>query len=294
MSRVAIVLLSKETYYFPYINRDNLDIIGLCGKSEQTWLRLCKYFPFYVENTVKKKLAKKRYDSIIIFDVVLRFLPNLMDKLKDINCTKILYIWNMIGNDKYNLSKKFSYFNSIYSFSKFDCEKYKLNYLPLMAKNIMDGNLQKLEMKYDFFFLGYIKNRKDLILKIANKLSGFNLKCFVVSNEKIDSPFIECLNTKMEYVEYIKYLQQSNCIIDINDEGQDGYTLRMAEAFCYNKKIITTNSNVLQSEFFDDTRILFYRDGLTHNDIAKFLSQPIKHTNEKYFDFDTWLSKITS
>ncbi len=293
MKKTAIIIFNKNIYYFPYLKRNDIDIISICSNKEVFWLRICKYFPFIIEIMIKRKLKKNNYDVIIIFDHVLHFLPSLINIIKKVKAKKILYFWNMINDENLILTKKFFLFDKVFSFSLSDCKKYNMTYMPLMAYNILDNVKLPIEQKYDFFFLGYLKQRKEQIMKLMTKLNGFKCKFVIISSEKFNNnDLIEFRNTRLNYEEYINLLSQTKCIIDINNENQDGFTLRMAEAFCYNKKIITTNKNVIESDFYDDSRILLYSEELSYEEILNFLNRPLRINYYNPFEFNTWLKKI--
>ncbi len=293
MGKIAIILLNNNSYYFPYLNRNDVDIISICGNNEIFWLRLCKYIPYVIEKKIKNKLKKNKYDTVIIFDSALQILPNLIDSIQRLKTRKILYFWNMINGERLKLTKKFFLFDKVFSFSAHDCKKYNMRYMPLMAYNILDNIKLPIEQKYDFFFLGYLKQRKEQILKLITKLNDFKCKFVIISNEKFNNnDLIEFRNTRLNYEEYINLLSQTKCIIDISNENQDGFTLRMAEAFCYNKKIITTNKNVIESDFYDDSRILLYSEELSYVEILNFLNRPLRINYDNPFEFSIWLKKI--
>lgn len=293
MRKTVILVQNKKFYYFPYLKNENIDVISLCGKHERFWLRLCKYFPKLVEIKLYLQLKNKKYNQIVVFDTVVNLFNNTQKVLKKIKTKKILYIWNMLENNQ-KLIDKFYLFDRVYSFSSNDCQKYGLNYLPLVAYDISNRIKNNLNEEYQFFFLGYSKNRMSDIQKIYKHFSSYKTKFIVITNNSNNKCEFELRNKRVSYDEYIKFVLASNCLIDINNSNQDGYTLRMAEAFCYNKKIITTNKKALTSEFYDSSRILIYDENITSEDISIFLNKPINSKKSNYFDFDTWLDKITN
>jgi len=49
------------------------------------------------------------------------------------------------------------------------------------------------------------------------------------------------LDKFMPYEENLEYIKRSKCLLEIMQEGGNGYILRTCEAVAYNKKIITNN-----------------------------------------------------
>lgn len=47
----------------------------------------------------------------------------------------------------------------------------------------------------------------------------------------------------------------SRAILDIAQQKQDGYSMRVMEAIFFNKKLVTTNTAVKQSVFYDENNI---------------------------------------
>lgn len=289
MKNVTIFYLNKNYYYFSSIDKSICNMVPICTKRERLFYRLCKYFPKIVERRIIRKIPKNT-DTIIIFDFITRYLPNLVKRIPA-KYEKILYIWNMIDKSHDKVMENINYFNKVYSFSESDCKKYNFNYLPLMAHPISD--ISK-DLKYDCFFLGYLKNRKEFILDMHNKIKKFNSKFIIVSNKELATDGIDLRNSRLSYLEYINYLNESKCVIDIANPGQDGYTLRIAEAICYNKKIITTNANIKNEKIYNSNNILIYDSNTTIEEIENFLEKPtVLYPQDSIFIFENWLKLIT-
>ncbi len=61
---------------------------------------------------------------------------------------------------------------------------------------------------------------------------------------------------KMEYKEYLQRLDKSKCLLDVLQGESRGFTLRV-EALVYGKKLITTNSEILNAPFYDARQFLY-------------------------------------
>ena len=136
---------------------------------------------------------------------------------------------------------------------------------------------------YDYYFLGYDKNRKATILTIINSLNILGQK---------GQYFI--LNSKDEQISYhdnIRNVMRSRIIIEVVQEGQHGITLRALEALVYGKKLITNCHDIKQYDFYRPENILIWGD---ENDRLKQFIQsdaipPNPNLIEKY-SVETWLS----
>lgn len=71
----------------------------------------------------------------------------------------------------------------------------------------------------------------------------------------------------IEYDEYLKYLYNTNCVLDIESLG--GGTIRLSETVAYGKRMITNNPKIMTSPLFDSRQMLVF-DEIT-DDVAEFV-----------------------
>lgn len=62
---------------------------------------------------------------------------------------------------------------------------------------------------------------------------------------------ISFLKSRKTYPEVLDDVSRSNCLLEILQEGHSGATLRYYEAVCYNKKLLTTNKNIVNLPFYN-------------------------------------------
>ena len=130
------------------------------------------------------------------------------------------------------------------------------------------------------------KNRKNEIIELKNKLEQQNLKCnfIVIEDEK-------------DYIEYDKYLDlisKSKCILDYNQKGQTGLTLRPMEALFFNKKLITNNKDIKNYNFYNSKNIFILGENKME-EVDKFLNTPSEKIHEDIlnnYDFNSWVEKF--
>ncbi len=53
----------------------------------------------------------------------------------------------------------------------------------------------------------------------------------------------------MPYEKYLQFVINTNCIVEILQDGTTGYTLRTWEALAFNKKLLTNNPEIINAEF---------------------------------------------
>lgn len=84
----------------------------------------------------------------------------------------------------------------------------------------------------------------------------------------------------------------SDIVIDLVQQGQTGWTLRILESVYLNKKVITNNSEILHSEFYSPERvfILGLRDWCEISDFLANTTPPLasellyKHSPDNMLD----------
>lgn len=160
-------------------------------------------------------------------------------------------------------------FDLVISFDHYEATQYKIKYFPLVNSRSRFDLSSDLQQS-DIFFLGAAKNRLNDIYSAYEQLKYKNLKCdFYLTGVKLEDQqykneihFIK----SMPYIENLKHIFKTNCILEIMQKGGHGFTQRMVEAITYDKKIITNNPEVLNSPFYDSSNILVFE---SINDISE-------------------------
>ena len=112
--------------------------------------------------------------------------------------------------------------------------------------------------QYDLYYIGRSTlDRNDLFTSIYNKLisENCNLDFFIKprKEEEIRLPEVKYLKNGMRsYNDILEDLQNSKCILEIMRENQTGPSLRYFEAVCYNKKLLTTNPEIVNFPYYDN------------------------------------------
>ena len=223
---------------------------------------------------IEKKIVNIKFDYIFLLNV--ETVPlDFIDKIKNNSSnTKILtYFWDSMNNRKQSLE----YLNYSDRFFSFDSNDINLNkdikFLPLFYindyKNIA---INKNELIYDISFIGTVhSDRYTIIKKIEEQAKEFNLKTYFYfySPSKILFFFQKLFKKDFKFIKWedvsfkslsksdvIDIIKQSKTIIDIQHPFQTGLTMRTIEMLGVNKKIITTNENIINYDFYNENNIL--------------------------------------
>lgn len=239
----------------------------------------------------KRELEK--YELIIIFD---RYWGDNIIKYihkKAPNARIICWYWNSLIHRSV-LNDKYREFCECWSFDQRDVEKYKLRY------NNMFYFLPKYQNKIcslDAFFVGADKGRGTLLKEIATQLMMFGFKSkFIVISKNIENKDRILLYQKesFDYNEYVKMLENSKCVVEVLQEGQCGVTIRAIEALMFEKKLITTNVDIINYDFYDSNNIFIW--GINSvNELKDFVESPYKKIDDRIrrkYLFEEWLNNF--
>jgi hypothetical protein len=180
----------------------------------------------------------------------------------------ILYMWDSFKNkqalDLLNL------FDSVLSFDPTDCEKYKVKFRPLFYLDEYSVNGTE-ENHYDFLFIGTAHSDRYNFVK--NLVKNFDDKArlklfFYLSSKKLfllkklfDKDFRNVLYKDISFnsltlKQNAELLKSSKIILDVNHPKQVGLTMRTIETLGAQKKLITTNSDIVNYDFYNQNSIL--------------------------------------
>ncbi len=218
----------------------------------------------YKENYYNNILKKKEYDYVLIrhgYQLEIDFLKKL--KKANPNARFINFHWDAI-KPTYNYLDIIKYFDKVYSFDYKDCRKHKeLTYLPLFyldeyAEHRNENNNKDI----DVLFVGSWRDneRYQLIKATENFCKQNNLRFYYYLNYSYKEQFNsikkgiipkEAKHKSLSYKEILNLFSVSNSIIDFPSSFQTGLTMRTFETLGAGKKLITTNSNIINEPFFN-------------------------------------------
>lgn len=143
------------------------------------------------------------------------------------------------------------------SYDKDDAEKYGMYYHPTVYA---EANISKPNNTptTDVFFVGAAKNRMQKILETYDRLEKAGLNCYFYVmdakppyNQERRGIHYVAKDIWLSYEECIQYVQHSKCILEIMQQGAKGETLRVWEAITYGKMLLTNNSFMTESRFYN-------------------------------------------
>ena len=150
-------------------------------------------------------------------------------------------------------------YDEVYSFEKADCEKFSLKFAPNWIYNENAGLNDNTALEYGVFNISSIDKRLSTLTLIANELKSkkINFKFIVYDKKhKAKDGIITYINKHMSLSEVNHYTNRSKVLLDIHRTGQNGLTFRVFESLGLEKKLITTNAEIKNYDFYNPNNIL--------------------------------------
>lgn len=264
-----------------------------------------KYF-----NGIMKEVRTKKYDVVfLISGQSLSFSKEMLSELKasQPQAKYVLYQWDSMKNFPY-IGEMHGFFDSMFSFDRSDCEKDpNLKFLPLFySRKYEEIGKKKGKYRYDFSFVGTAHPKKyKFINQMSQQLKTVYPNQFIYfffpsviayyyrkvfapelqHAKKSEFHFVPIKGDKMDRI-----ITDSRCILDSPQAGQLGLTMRVLEALGAKKKLITTNEDVKNYDFYRPENVYIYKNQIDLNNI--FFSVPYQEIDkviyEKY-SLRSWL-----
>lgn len=245
-------------------------------------------YKFFWRPFIKSKLKIKTEPTVlIVYDWnFLTMSPSCIQYLKaSYPNLKIIYVFTNIvkisGARTYDILEKLNQdYDMVFAFDPEDAKKYGFEYSRLVYS--VSRPLRKIKSyDYDVFYIGQAKDRYSQLIDIYKKLRSCNLRCLFYitgvpkSEQYIDSGIV--YNTPLHYNDVLELIDNSKCLVDVIQGDSAGLTIKTCEAVVLDKKLITTNRNVINEVFYDPNNILIYGENA---DVKKFMDTDSKNYDE--------------
>lgn len=165
-------------------------------------------------------------------------------------------------------------FDIVYSYDMHDCNEFDLKYHPTPYSRFEIPCNEAIPAS-DVFYCGRAKSRYQLVLQVYESLTRQGMKCdFYLSSVPSDCPRIPGIHYDewLSYLEYLQHLSKSRAILEVQQEGADGFTPRFWESIIYDKHLITDNDAVFHSMFYNPSY---------HHSVDNVLADSVDFINEE-------------
>ncbi len=226
------------------------------------------------------ELKCNHYDYILVIRGEYTTI-NALIRMKDVfpEAKRVLYMWD--GLHKQNtkgMEKKWDYYDKVYTFDRIDYEenKSKLSFLPLyyygeyLPKDTKESNAA--DFKYDVSFIGTgHADRVKVVKEVMKQCKKNGKKTFqytfmphflvYLKNKLLNRDFRGVKKSEvhfqmLSFEQLYKVYSDSRCIVDVENPGQHGLTMRSIETIGLKRKFITTNKDIVNYDFYNPNNIM--------------------------------------
>ncbi|MCX4281790.1 hypothetical protein [Alistipes muris] len=222
----------------------------------------------------------------------------------------IMYYWDSIANNPnaVNLSGRF---DRVFSFDRSDCEKMGFSFLPLFYfDEYKEVGTYPGPYDYDCLFVGTThSDRFRFVTSITEQIKAFGGKCFtyfffqgkiMFYKYKFQNREMRGISSKaVHFVPLSKkslldLYRRSRIVMDVQHPKQIGLTLRCLETLGAKRKLITTNQDIRNYDFYNPNNILVVD---RNNPVVPngFLNTPYTEVNKDIYDkysITSWVKHI--
>lgn len=209
------------------------------------------------------------YDFIVVINgqtISERFLSELRRSFP--HAKLILYMWDAFKNRK-NILSSLYLFDNVFTFDQNDAKNFGINFRPLFfSKGFHPSN--KKTYKYDVSFVGTIHSDRYRVLKKFENELPHDIRYY--SYKYLQAPWVYYLYKfkiaamREAHVDEFQYsplkkfdlyevFLSSKAVLDIEHPNQSGLTMRTFETLGSEKKLITTNKNIKNYDFYNTQNI---------------------------------------
>jgi hypothetical protein len=242
------------------------------------------------------KTPKADYSLTIRADL---FDEKTLKKITLLGNKNYAYQWD--GFSRFpDIKKLIPLFNKFYVFDKNDLIE-KTHPTTNFYFDCYDYLFKRENIEFDFYFIGNYDSRVNTVISIFEILhvKGYKLKLILYSKPRKHLKkytYITFIEKPLSYYENLEHVANSKVLIDVsNNTIHSGLSFRTFEALGYNKKLITTNSNILIYDFYNKNNIFYLTENYDTNLIDSFLETPFQEINpliKKKYSFTNWINYI--
>lgn len=183
-------------------------------------------------------------------------------------------------------------FDKIYSYDRLDVETYNLSFLT----NYIFEESNHNENEYQFFNISTNDYRFPLLENLAKYLKqhkwSYNIQ--VYNGSEMPAEYVEIITTQKSITEVSELIQKAKIIVEIQRTEQVGLSFRIFEALGHRKKLITTNKDIVNYDFYHPQNILV----VDENNIKiteDFVTSPYLEIDETIlskYKIENWVKSI--
>jgi hypothetical protein len=268
-----------------------------------------KVLNFFSKNLLGINLKKVNAQKLFIndikknapYDIFYSNRPDILsDKIMNLALTSskksIVNYWDSFEKIK-GQKETMQYFDVCFSFDKNDCITYNMQ----KSFNYFYIDQPTPNPKFEVYFLGTYDARFEKLKKIIDNLNDRGKKVhaklysyYEEDANKNSSENISFINKIIPYPESYKYNLLTKIILDVQHDNQVGLSFRPFEAMGLKKKLITTNPEIKNYDFYNVNNIFILEDG-NYEVPESFFETPYENLPEEIYNkyhLKNWVKEI--
>ena len=200
-----------------------------------------------------------------------------------------MYYGDLISRHKFKLSDLKLDVDLICSFDRDDAYNNSIYWvLEPFSESVVD--IELLSPKYnpivwDVTFVGHAKNRLNKIIEMYELLSSAGFKCdFHITGVKEKDRIykFDISYEPLDFMELLRHVVSSRCVLEIMQENGVSPTTRYTEAMLFNKNLLT-NCKAFEQEDKCPPNVFYYSEiGEVKKDTLDLLCKNHEYSNKEY------------
>lgn len=305
-------LQNKGAEVYFYNHRPTSFVFSFIENLSKKLPHLKVFYHLFLKKLYKRISVNKKYDLFILIRgqfITEQFISNVKKELMRSDGTTVYYTWDSFcdtGNGRYI----FRLFDRAFTFDRRDYELYReegLGFLPLFCIDTYVDCNKDNEKKYDICVVAACKmDRYSIVEKIEAvyeetfiylyiKPIGYILNyIFKKKYRKLNRKLLRF--RPLNHALICNIYSQSKAVLDIPSTFQSGLTIRTLECLGSHSKLITTNTDVKEYDFYNEKNIYVLDEEEMVLPNSEWLNNSYEEIDKKIIDkykVGNWIKELT-
>lgn len=277
-----------------YLDYPKFSYKGILHKAENFFRKL------FTGKNLKKEFVNDRIRETLAREGMQDFIFMIRpDMLNDALLSEVKATTKRLVAYYYDSTRRFPrkndiahFFDKVYTYDRLDAENYGYEFLT----NYIFKEAESPTFDYQFFNISTHDYRFPLLEKLGAYLKKhqYSYLIEIYTPDDIKSNDVQIIHTQKSVAEVEALILRSKIIVEIQREEQVGLSFRIFEALGFRKKLITTNKDIVNYDFYNPQNILV----LDEDDIeipADFVESPYTDPDPQVLDkyrIDNWVERV--
>lgn len=276
-----------------YLDKPSFQYRNITHKAQNF---ISKLFGKNLKKTFVFDRIKDQVSKLEIQDIIFIIRPDILDDhtlnyLKTRTKLFIAYYYDSTRRFPRKLSIV-HFFDVIYSYDKIDVDRYNFKFLT----NYIYEESHERDYNQLFFNISTYDYRFQYLELLAKYLKNnqWSYKILVYRASKFVSNGVEIITKQKSISEVSELMKRSKIVVEIQRTEQMGLSFRVFEALGHHKKLITTNNDIVNYDFYNPQNILVI-DPENIEIPKKFVSSPYIDVDDSIlasYRIEHWVNRV--